>query len=83
MWRKGSVTTHSYKNLRLASTSGQWYKTYLNIHHELLQEMQADSSLLVWASQSSDLDIIENMWVDFKQAVHAWQPENISELEEF
>ncbi|CAJ0953418.1 unnamed protein product [Ranitomeya imitator] len=34
-------------------------------------------------SQSPDLNIIENLWLDLKIAVHARQPRNLTELEEF
>lgn len=37
--------------------------------------------LLDQSSQSPDLNIFENLWVDFKHAVCARRPKNISELE--
>ncbi|MBN3292666.1 TCB1 transposase, partial [Polypterus senegalus] len=39
------------------------------------------SNVLEWLSQSPDLNIIENLWNDLKQAVHARQPSNLTELE--
>ena len=38
---------------------------------------------LEWPSQSPDLSIIENLWVDLKRAVHARWPKNIAELKAF
>ena len=39
--------------------------------------------VLAWPSQSLDLNIIENLWVALKRAVHARRPKNIIELEAF
>ena len=40
-------------------------------------------NVLEWPSQSPDLNIIENLWCDLKQAVHAQKPSNLTELEMF
>ena len=40
-------------------------------------------NLLEWPSQSPDLNIIENVWIDLKQAVYARKPRNLTELEAF
>ncbi len=40
-------------------------------------------NVLEWPSQSPDLNIIENLWCDLKQAVHARKPSNLTELEMF
>ena len=40
-------------------------------------------NVLEWPSQSPDLNIIENVWGDLKQAVHARKPSNLTELEMF
>ena len=40
-------------------------------------------NLLEWPSQSPDLNIIENVWIDLKQAVNARKPRNLTELEAF
>ena len=40
-------------------------------------------SVLEWLSQSPDLNIIENLWDDLKQAVHARQPSNLTEPKMF
>lgn len=40
-------------------------------------------NVLEWPSQSPDLNIIENLWDDLKQAVHARNPSNITELQRF
>jgi hypothetical protein len=38
--------------------------------------------VLEWPSQSPDLILIEMLWQDFKQAVHAWKPTNVVELKQ-
>ena len=45
--------------------------------------MQRNKYVLEWPSQSPDLNIIENVWGDLKQAVHARKPSNLTELEMF
>ena len=35
-----------------------------------------------WPSQSRDLNPIENLWKDFKIAVHRHSPSNLTELEQ-
>ncbi|XP_063793869.1 uncharacterized protein LOC134949303 isoform X3 [Pseudophryne corroboree] len=39
--------------------------------------------VLPWPSQSPDLNIIENLWIDLKRAVRHRQPRNLKELEDF
>ena len=40
-------------------------------------------NVLEWPSQSLDLNIVENVWIDLKQAVSAMKPRNLTELEAF
>lgn len=40
-------------------------------------------NVLEWPCQCSDINIIENVWIDFKQAVYARKPRNLTELEAF
>ena len=40
-------------------------------------------NVLEWPSQSPDFNIIENVWIDLKQAVSEWKPRNLTELEVF
>uniref|UniRef100_A0A3Q2PWK9 Tc1-like transposase DDE domain-containing protein n=1 Tax=Fundulus heteroclitus TaxID=8078 RepID=A0A3Q2PWK9_FUNHE len=40
-------------------------------------------NVLEWPSQSPDLNIIEHLWDDLKQAVYARRPSNLTELELF
>ncbi|KAF7640673.1 hypothetical protein LDENG_00023530 [Lucifuga dentata] len=39
--------------------------------------------VLEWPSQSPDLNPIEMLWHDLKQAVHACKPSNVAELKQF
>ncbi|MGH0158770.1 UNVERIFIED_CONTAM: hypothetical protein FKN15_044380 [Acipenser sinensis] len=48
---------------------------------EWLQKMKFH--VLEWPSQSLDLNPIEMLWQDLKQAVHARKPSNVTELKQF
>ena len=37
---------------------------------------------LAWPRQSSDLNLIEMLWHDLEQAVHAWKHSNVAELKQ-
>lgn len=51
----------------------------LKIQHERLQKTQAEASN--WSSQCPDLNMTENLWLEFKHAVSAGLSKDISELE--
>uniref|UniRef100_A0AAY4D8I4 Tc1-like transposase DDE domain-containing protein n=1 Tax=Denticeps clupeoides TaxID=299321 RepID=A0AAY4D8I4_9TELE len=53
-----------------ARATMEWFKTK-HIH------------VLEWPSQSPDLNTIENLWQDLKNAVHKHCPSNLTELELF
>ncbi len=38
--------------------------------------------VLEWPSQSPDLNLIEVLWHDFKQSIHAQKPSNVAELKQ-
>ncbi len=38
--------------------------------------------VLEWPNQSPDLNLIEMMWHDLKQSIHARKPSNVSELKQ-
>ncbi len=39
--------------------------------------------VLEWPNQSPDLNLIEMLWHDLKQSIHAWKPSNVAELKQF
>lgn len=39
--------------------------------------------VLEWPSQNLDLNVIELLWLDIKQAVHAGKPSSVTELKQF
>ncbi len=39
--------------------------------------------VLEWPSQSPDLNLIEMLWHDLKQFIHARKPSNVAELKQF
>ncbi len=39
--------------------------------------------VLEWPSQSPDLNLIEMLWHDLKQSIHAQKPSNVAELKQF
>lgn len=54
----------------------------------LLQQHSSDLkekhlNVLEWPNQNLDLNQIENLWYDFKNAVHQQTPSNLKELEQF
>uniref|UniRef100_A0AAY5JWH2 Tc1-like transposase DDE domain-containing protein n=1 Tax=Esox lucius TaxID=8010 RepID=A0AAY5JWH2_ESOLU len=44
---------------------------------------QKKINILVWPSQSPDLNPTEHLWVDLKRAVHRRCPRNLTDLESF
>ncbi len=40
------------------------------------------NKVLEWPSQSPDLNLIEMLWHDLKQSIHAWKPSNVTELKQ-
>ncbi len=39
--------------------------------------------VLEWPSQSPELNLIEMLWHDLKQSIHARKPSNVAELKQF
>ncbi len=39
--------------------------------------------VLEWPSQSPNLNLIEMLWHDLKQSIHARKPSNVAELKQF
>ncbi len=39
--------------------------------------------VLEWPSPSTDLNLIEMLWHDLKQSIHARKPSNVAELKQF
>lgn len=39
--------------------------------------------VLEWPSQNLDLNVIELLWLDIKQAVYAGKPSSVTELKQF
>ena len=48
-----------------------------------LEWLRNKKKILEWLSQIPDLNSIENLWHDFKIAVHQHCPHNLTELEQF
>jgi len=59
----------------------QLKKGWLEIHMDYLKRRKL--KVLEWPSQSPDLNITENQWVDLKRAVHSRRPKSTAELDAF
>ncbi len=64
--------------VHLGYAAGQWSQTHQQVHLWMPQE-----KVLVWPSQSPDLNPIEMLWHDLKQSLHASKPSNVAELNQF
>src|SRR4029434_5139028 len=65
----------------LVVSAGQQSKALFKIYQGIHAEAQIQCSRM--ASQSPDLNIIENVGNDLKRAFHARQPSNLTQLETF
>ena len=72
--------TRRFWRLEIHLPAGQWAKAQSQRYHEVAWEEQGGCTVV--ARSKPDLNLIENLWKDFKVAVHRRTPTNLSQLKQ-